>query len=420
MAVFAIQGSGDNERLEESSLYGVTLQGKPVGFFSQSILLNTRLNEVLVKEVLTIQTNNRMPYIQSKSYFFNADPPRSLLRAGKQIMRFELLAMLTYKFDPSKKNSEKPLLFNELLRGTDKNLTPNSSHTYKHLGREMSGIVETKWTVRSESDAVVHSTEPMENTLIIDDIGRIQRVKTGGIEYILIEDQFTHQRWKDSIKAPFETSLEVPVIGVIPNPRNVAFLKLKFESNETNRTEWDAYLDSKRVFDSSTFKRVRRDEGVPIQVPHVRGGALDQQLRSLANRIPESGSPLERVQSLVTLVNGFLDYEDLDYSPDLPEILQTREGDCTEFAKLYDALSDYMGWNSNIVYGLVYEATSHTFRPHAWNEVEIDGYWVGVDPTFRQTVLDATHIPFPNGNHAALINDLFHTEFHVLEVRNRS
>ena len=115
-----------------------------------------------------------------------------------------------------------------------------------------------------------------------------------------------------------------------------------------------------------------------------------------------------------------MNYEDLDHSPNLVEILQTRQGDCTEFAELYRALSGYVGLKSNIVYGLVYDASSHSFKPHAWNEVEIDGSWVGVDPAFNQTILDATHIPFPNGQHAALINDLFQTEFHVLEVQNRS
>ena len=407
-------------RLEETSWYGVSLQGKQVGYFSQQIYRNKPMNEILVVESLTIETNDGMPYVQSQSYSFDADPPRPLLSAGKSIMRFEKGAMLTYEFDPSEQETEKPFFFVDLLRGTDKNLTPNSSHKYKRLDPEMARVVETEWKVRSASDAVVHSTEPMTNTLIVNDVGRIQRLKTGGIEYVLIENQNDQQLWKSAIEAPFETLLRVPVIGIIPDPRNVAHLKLKFESKDASLSEWDAYLDSERVFDSSTFSGNQRGDAAFSRFPHILGGVLDQQLRSLADQIPEAGTPLERVQFLVALVNGFLDYEDLDYSPNLVEILQTRQGDCTEFAKLYHALSDYMGWNSNIVYGLVYEASSHTFGPHAWNEVEIDGSWVGVDPTFNQTILDATHIPFPNGHHAALVNDLLQTEFHVLEVRNRS
>lgn len=417
--VVVIHGCVDSIRLEEKAWYGVSLQGKPVGYFSQQTYRHVQLKQILVIESLTIKTKSGMPYVQSKTYSFNADPPQSLLSAGKKSMRFEQGGKSTYEFDPSDQKTGSSFLYTDLLRGTDEHLVPNSLHTYKHLGRDMSDIVETEWMVRTERDALTQATDPLENTIIVDENGRIQRLITGGIEYVLIENQITQQSWKDSIEAPFQTSLEVPVIGDIPDPRNVALLKLKFESRGSKRSEWDTYLDGERVFDSSTFSNNRPIDDVDSRSPLVRGVALDQQLKRLADQMPKSESPLERVHAMVTLVNEYLDYEELDYSPNLAEILQTRQGDCTEFAKLYQALSDHIGLNSNIVYGLVYESSSHSFRPHAWNEVEIDGSWVGVDPTFNQTVLDATHIPFPNAHHAALINDLFQTEFRVLEVRNR-
>lgn len=417
--VVVIHGCVDSISLEEKAWYGVSLQGKPVGYFSQQTYRHIPLKKILVVESLTIKTKSGMPYVQSKTYSFNADPPQSLLSAGKKSMRFEQGGISNYEFDPSDQKTGSSFLYTDLLRGTDENLVPNSLHTYKHLGRDMSDIVETEWTVRTERDALTQVTEPLDNTLIVDENGRIQRLITGGIEYVLIENQIAQQSWKDSIEAPFQTSLEVPVIGDIPDPRNVALLKLKFESRGSKRSEWNAYLDGERVFDSSTFNKNRPTDDVDSRFPLARDGVLDEQLKRLADQMPKLESPLKRVHAMVTLVNEYLDYQELDYSPNLAEILRTRQGDCTEFAKLYQALSDYIGLNSNIVYGLVYESSSHSFRPHAWNEVEIDGSWVGVDPTFNQTVLDATHIPFPNAHHAALINDLFQTEFHVLEVRNR-
>jgi transglutaminase-like putative cysteine protease len=48
------------------------------------------------------------------------------------------------------------------------------------------------------------------------------------------------------------------------------------------------------------------------------------------------------------------------------------------------------------VFGLAYEdGATPAFRFHAWNEVEVDGRWQAVDPTWNQLRPDATHIPLP-------------------------
>ena len=420
MTVFAVQGCVQGEIHRETYQFGVALRDQPVGGFLQNIFQNDVLGSILVIESLTIATNGGFPYHQTNSYFFHAVPPQSLVSAWKSIQGSDSESTIKYEFDRSDVETSDSFLFADLLLGADNNLVPNSIHTYKRLGREMDGIVETEWKVLLDTDVARHSKKSTQNTIIVDAQGRIQRIKTGGIEYVRLEGNDDYQAWLNSVRPPFETPLEVPVIGAIADPRNVASLRLKFNSKETSGSEWDPYLDSERVFDSTTFGKNRRSDAVHTRFPLVIGEVLDQQLKSLADQIQVSGSPLDTAHSMVNLVNEFLDYKDLDHSPKLAEILQTRQGDCTEFAELYQVLSGYVGLKSNIVYGLVYESSSHSFRPHAWNEVEIDGSWVGLDPTFNQTILDATHIPFPNGQHAALINDLFQTEFHVLEVRNRS
>lgn len=420
VTVFAVQGCVQDEIHGETYRFGVALGDQPVGELVQQIIRHDMFESVMVIESLSIARNDGFPYHQTTSYVFNAIPPQPLVSASKSILGSESETTIEYEFDRSDLEIRNSFLFEDLLRGTDNNLVPNSLHTYKHLGREMASIEETKWKVHLDTDVAQHSTKPSQNTLIVDAQGRVQRIKTGGIEYVRLEGNDDYQAWLNSVRPPFESPLEIPVIGDIADPRNVTLLRLKFEPKESSGNEWDLYLDSDRVFDSSKFVVNQRRDTVHSLSPLVLSGALDQQLDSLSNQIPESENSLQRVHSMVSFVNEFLDYEELDHSPNLLEILKERQGDCTEFASLYKALSDYIGLNSNVVYGLVYEPKSHTFRPHAWNEVEIDGSWVRVDPTFNQTILDATHIPFPNGNHAALINDLFQTEFHVLEVRNRS
>lgn len=419
MTVFAVQGCVQGEIHGETYRFGVSLRDQPVGEFVQQIIRHDVFDSILVIESLSIATNGGFPYHQTKSYFFHGAPPQSLISAQKSILGSDSESTIEYEFDRSDVETRDSFLFTDLLRGADNSLVPNSVHTYKRLGRELVGIVETEWNVQLNTDVAQNPTKSTQNTLIVDAQGRVQRIKTRGIEYVRLEEQ-DYQAWKDSVRPPFETLLEVPVIGAIADPRNVASLRLKFDSKETSVSEWDPYLDSERVLDSTTFLENRRGDAVHSRFPLVIDEVLDQQLEGLADQIRVSESPLDTAHSMVNLVNEFLDYKALDHSPKLAEILQTRQGDCTEFAELYQVLSGYVGLKSNIVYGLVYESSSHSFRPHAWNEVEIDGSWVGLDPTFNQTILDATHIPFPNGQHAALINDLFQTEFHVLEVRNRS
>jgi transglutaminase-like putative cysteine protease len=40
---------------------------------------------------------------------------------------------------------------------------------------------------------------------------------------------------------------------------------------------------------------------------------------------------------------------------------------------------------------------------HAWNEVFSEGHWQGVDPTWNQVRLDATHIKLSDDLSAALL-----------------
>jgi transglutaminase-like putative cysteine protease len=54
-----------------------------------------------------------------------------------------------------------------------------------------------------------------------------------------------------------------------------------------------------------------------------------------------------------------------------------------------------MGIPCRTVGGLVYLGDEfQEFGLHVWNEVVIDGIWIPVDPTWGQTLVDATHIRF--------------------------
>jgi len=77
------------------------------------------------------------------------------------------------------------------------------------------------------------------------------------------------------------------------------------------------------------------------------------------------------------------------------QALQTGAGDCSEHAALFVAAARAVGIKSEVVWGWVYwdGAYGPGFYPHAWAQVEIEGYRkVPVDPILGQFPADATHI----------------------------
>jgi hypothetical protein len=80
--------------------------------------------------------------------------------------------------------------------------------------------------------------------------------------------------------------------------------------------------------------------------------------------------------------------------PSAVEVLETREGDCNEHTQLFVALARAAGIPAKAATGLVYHKGN--FYYHAWPEVYV-GKWLAMDPTFGQTLADATHIKLLEG-----------------------
>ncbi len=72
------------------------------------------------------------------------------------------------------------------------------------------------------------------------------------------------------------------------------------------------------------------------------------------------------------------------------EVLETREGDCSEHAVLMAAMTRSVGIPSRVVAGLVY--SDGIFGYHMWTEVWTGDGWHALDPTMGGGAIDATHI----------------------------
>lgn len=75
------------------------------------------------------------------------------------------------------------------------------------------------------------------------------------------------------------------------------------------------------------------------------------------------------------------------------QVLQREVGDCTEHALLFTALARAAGIPARPVAGVTYMGDElRKFGWHEWAEVELGGRWVQVDPSWSETVANATHV----------------------------
>jgi transglutaminase-like putative cysteine protease len=105
-------------------------------------------------------------------------------------------------------------------------------------------------------------------------------------------------------------------------------------------------------------------------------------------------SPARAAELLTHWVHDNLRRQVAASVPSAEKVLETRRGDCNEYATLYVALARAAGLPSRTVSGLVY--LNGRFYYHAWAEVYLDD-WVAVDPTFNQYPADAAHLRFAIG-----------------------
>lgn len=131
----------------------------------------------------------------------------------------------------------------------------------------------------------------------------------------------------------------------------------------------------------------------------------------------------ERALALNRFVHRFLTYRPGRPPRSILALLEDRRGDCTEFADLLTTLARSLSLPARTVFGLAYaDRAEPAFAYHAWNEIYVDNAWLTLDPTWGQERVDATHIPLPVDETAAmqLLTGSVQVQFSVLEVSHFS
>lgn len=121
----------------------------------------------------------------------------------------------------------------------------------------------------------------------------------------------------------------------------------------------------------------------------------DRRIRSFARRHTRGGSVASRMTRLTTAVQrhmtGAIDYRDY---LDAVAALETRGGDCTEYAVLLAASARALGIPARLAHGIAYSSRftgeAHVFSPHVWVQVWDGKRWVSYDAGLGR--FDAGHI----------------------------
>ena len=135
--------------------------------------------------------------------------------------------------------------------------------------------------------------------------------------------------------------------------------------------------------------------------PSITVPSRDPSIRRLADAIVDgSASTEERIARILRWLEHNIEKAPIDVFSAL-DVLQQRKAECQGHAYLYTALARAAGVPTRVVNGLVYSEELRGFLYHSWTESLVGSHWQVVDPTFGQTVADATHIKLIEGENLA-------------------
>jgi len=134
----------------------------------------------------------------------------------------------------------------------------------------------------------------------------------------------------------------------------------------------------------------RRDALAETQDVDWRTPAIGKKAREI---VAGATTDRERVEKLISWLYGELEKTLTSNVSTASQVLERMAGDCTEHALLFTALARSLGIPARSVGGVIYVGDDfRRFGWHAWNEVILDGKWVQVDPTWDESIANATHL----------------------------
>lgn len=194
----------------------------------------------------------------------------------------------------------------------------------------------------------------------------------------------------------------IPADSLIPEPREVVYLKLKveklqhtlFELNDFNQ-RYDSQSGTLEIYSPGFEGGAAPDSTYLATDPFIQ--VEDQRIHSSAREI--TAGITDTLEMLRAINNWLFENIEKSYTLSIPyavEILNKRKGDCNEHAILFTALARSLGIPTTLNTGVLY--MEEKFFYHMWNQAYANGSWHTFDATLRQNPADATHIKLVSGN----------------------
>jgi hypothetical protein len=220
----------------------------------------------------------------------------------------------------------------------------------------------------------------------------------------------------------------------IDNPRAVSALRVALSGADRlpPSDAWQRCSAERQEINCEMGRTIgARDSGAgPLQEqlrarylqPSITVPSRDPSIRRLADAIVGgAASTEERIERILRWLDHNIEKAPLDVFSAL-DVLQQRKAECQGHAYLYTALARAAGVPTRVVNGLVYSEELRGFLYHSWTESLVGSHWQVVDPTFGQTVADATHIKLIEGENLAdlmpLLDWVGKVKIRVLEVEH--
>jgi hypothetical protein len=216
--------------------------------------------------------------------------------------------------------------------------------------------------------------------------------------------------------SPLKITESIPVRTPIPTVKQVRRLVVDVESAADAVTELVPQDARQRVVeetDGDATIEVRSIQPAPTQTAAlpIQGGEVAEYLRpteyvepddpaiaaAARQAVGDERNAWEAARRLVRWVYEAVEEKDRQPAPvTSTHVLATKSGDCTEHTVLFVALARAVGLPARFCAGIA--MSGGAFYYHAWPEVYVGpAGWIAVDPTWDETVVDATHIKLGEG-----------------------
>ena len=130
----------------------------------------------------------------------------------------------------------------------------------------------------------------------------------------------------------------------------------------------------------------------------------DEEIIALAQKaVGETTDAAQAAQKIEKFVYDYIDEKNLavGYATAV-EVLESRQGDCSEHAVFTAAMCRAVGLPAQVVSGMLYVdefgGKNNVFGPHAWVQVYIGDKWIGLDATRAPNGFSAGHITLAVGS----------------------